>query len=397
MGKIMIFDGENYDFWYVKIKTIFLSYDLWDYVEDEYDESEDTTTLTNAERQQLKDHKKKDAKALGLIQQGVADTIFPRIINASKAKEAWDILEKGYRGSTKTYGEDISNQRIVEKILISLPEKYDSIVAVIEETKELENLSVEELMGSIKAFEQRLSKRSEKTIESAFQSKLNVSSRNQEKYPSSFDRSKGESSRGGRHGRGRGRGRNSRGRGRNNFERSGNIKSTQQNCGICKRSSHVDKDCWFWGKPQCFNCKKFGHVQKDYRLKINQQANFSEEQEGETSMFYACHSTSEQNDDVWFLDSGCSNYMTGDKNIFLEIDFSSNSQVRMGNGALVQAKGKCTIAIETKKGRKHIRDVLLVPDLEQNLLSVGQLVEHGYSIHFDEDSCKIYDKESYFP
>ncbi|XP_059635244.1 uncharacterized protein LOC132277401 [Cornus florida] len=218
---------------------------------DEYDELEDTTTLMNAQRQQLKDHKKKDAKALGLIQQGVADTIFPKIINASKAKEAWDILEKEYRGSTKvvnqmkTYGEDISNQRIVEIFLISLPEKYDSIVAVIEETKELENLSVEELMGSIKAFEQRLSMRSEKTIESAFQSKLNVSSKNQEKYPSSFDRSKGESSRGGRHGRGRGR--NSRGRGRNNFERSGNIESTQQNCGICKRSSHVDKDCWFRG------------------------------------------------------------------------------------------------------------------------------------------------------
>ncbi|XP_059628627.1 uncharacterized protein LOC132271301 [Cornus florida] len=321
-----IFYGENYDFWYVKMKTIFLSYDLWDYFEYEYDEPEDTTTLTNTQRQQLKDYKKKDAKALGLIQQGVVDTIFPRIINASKAKEAWDILEKEYRGSTKTYGEDISNQRIVEKILISLLEKYDSIVAVIEETKELENLSVEELMGSIKAFEQRLNRRSEKTIESVFQSKLNVSSKNQEKYPSSFDRSKGESSRGGRHGRGRGRG-------RNNFERNRNIESTQQNYGICKRRSHVDKDCWFQGKPQCFNCKKFGHVQKDCWLKTNQQANFSEEQEGETSMFYACHSTSEQNDDVWFLDSGCNNHMTGDKNIFLEIDFSSNSQVRMGNGA----------------------------------------------------------------
>ncbi|XP_059639810.1 uncharacterized protein LOC132282221 [Cornus florida] len=282
-----IFDGENYDFWYVKMKTIFLSYDLWDYVEDE-------------------------------------------IINASKAKEAWDILEKKYRGSTKvvnqmkTYGEDISIQRIVEKILISLPEKYDSIVAVIEETKEFENLSVEELMGSIKAFEQRLNRRSKKTIESVFQSKLNVSSKNQEKYPSSFDRSKGESSRGGRH---------ERGRGRNNFKRSRNRESTQQNCGICKRSSHVDKDCWFRGKPQCFNCKKFGHVQKDCRLKTNQQANFSEEQEGEASMFYACHTTSEQKDDVWFLDSWCSNHMTGDKNIFLEIDSSSNSQVRMGNGA----------------------------------------------------------------
>ena len=54
--------------------------------------------------------------------------------------------------------------------------------------------------------------------ESAFQSKLNVSSKNYEKDPSSLvltvDRYKGESSRGGRHERGRGSG-------RSNFERSG--------------------------------------------------------------------------------------------------------------------------------------------------------------------------------
>ena len=70
------------------MKTIFLSFDLWDYVEDGFVEVEDTTNLSIAEKQQLKDHRKKDAKALSLIQQGVADSIFPRIINATKAKVA---------------------------------------------------------------------------------------------------------------------------------------------------------------------------------------------------------------------------------------------------------------------------------------------------------------------
>lgn len=62
-------------------------------------------------------------------------------------------------------------------------------------------------------------------------------------------------------------------------------------------------------------------------------------------MFYACHAMSEQKNDVWFLDSGCSNHMTGDESIFVKLDTSSNSQVRMGNGALIQAKGKGTIAV----------------------------------------------------
>ncbi|KAF8402904.1 hypothetical protein HHK36_010996 [Tetracentron sinense] len=69
--------------------------------------------------------------------------------------------------------------------------------------------------------------------------------------------------------------------------------------------------------------------------------------------------------------------MTGNQSIFVNMDTFTNSQVRMRNGVLVQAKGKGTIAIETKKGAKYIQDVLLVPDLEQNLLSVGQLVEYG--------------------
>ena len=74
------------------------------------------------------------------------------------------------------------------------------------------------------------------------------------------------------------------------------------------------------------------------------------------------------------------------------MDTSPNSQVKMENGALVQAKGNGIIVVETKKGARYISDVLLVSDLEKNLLSVGQLVEHGYSIHFEEECCKIFDK-----
>ena len=57
-------------------------------------------------------------------------------------------------------------------------------------------------------------------------------------------------------------------------------------CGICKRKSHLEKDCWFKGKPQCRNCKKFGHVEKACRLKQNHQANFFEEQESENIILY---------------------------------------------------------------------------------------------------------------
>jgi hypothetical protein len=84
--------------------------------------------------------------------------------------------------------------------------------------------------------------------------------------------------------------------------------------------------------------------------------------------------------------------MTGDESILVDIDTAGNSQVKMGNGAVVQVKGKGKMPVKTKAGIKYIYDVLLVPNLTQNLLSVGQLVEHGYSVIFEGKGCAIYNK-----
>ncbi|KAH7519115.1 hypothetical protein JRO89_XSUnG0132800 [Xanthoceras sorbifolium] len=86
------------------MKTLFISQDLWDLIEDEYEELESTTVLaswSDAKKKEFKENKKKDAKALFFIQQGVSKTIFPRISFASKSKEAWEILKVEFQGSEK--------------------------------------------------------------------------------------------------------------------------------------------------------------------------------------------------------------------------------------------------------------------------------------------------------
>ena len=70
--------------------------------------------------------------------------------------------------------------------------------------------------------------------------------------------------------------------------------------------------------------------------------------------------------------------MSGDESIFSNLDTSKKSQVKLGNGALVEAKGKGTISIQTK----YINDVLLVPSLEHDLLSVGQMMEMDMLYYF---------------
>ena len=43
----------------------------------------------------------------------------------------------------KSYGENISKENIVKKKLLTLTEKYDDIVTIIEETKDLSKISIE--------------------------------------------------------------------------------------------------------------------------------------------------------------------------------------------------------------------------------------------------------------
>ena len=76
----------------------------------------------------------------------------------------------------RAYGETLTDKRVVEKILIKLLEKYDSIVTTIEETKDLTTLSVTDLIGSLEAYEKRLNRHDESTLENAFQPKLNFRS-----------------------------------------------------------------------------------------------------------------------------------------------------------------------------------------------------------------------------
>ncbi|GAV58344.1 UBN2 domain-containing protein [Cephalotus follicularis] len=77
----------------------------------------------------------------------------------------------------RTFGENISNQKVVEKILRSLLNKFDNVVTAIEESKDLSIFSLNELMGSILAHENRINKSTEKNLEHAFQSKMEVSNK----------------------------------------------------------------------------------------------------------------------------------------------------------------------------------------------------------------------------
>ncbi|KAA3477078.1 Retrovirus-related Pol polyprotein from transposon TNT 1-94 [Gossypium australe] len=93
----------------------------------------------------------------------------------------------------------------------------------------------------------------------------------------------------------------------------------------------------------------------------------------------------------WLIDSGCTNHMTSEESIFRNIDKNCISKVRIGNDKLIQAKGKGDVLINTPSGTTVISDVLLVPKIDHNLLSIGQFIEKKYSVIFKYSGCNIFD------
>ena len=95
------FNGKNYDYWSITMKALFTSQELWELVEDGFEEPANEAEfflLTQAERELLKNNKKKDAKALFFLYQAVHESVFPRIAAAKKSSEAWETLKTAYQG-----------------------------------------------------------------------------------------------------------------------------------------------------------------------------------------------------------------------------------------------------------------------------------------------------------
>ncbi|KAD3067000.1 hypothetical protein E3N88_34880 [Mikania micrantha] len=96
----------------------------------------------------------------------------------------------------------------------------------------------------------------------------------------------------------------------------------------------------------------------------------------------------------WFIDSGCSNHMTGVKESFTQLDESFKLEVNLGDKKKLKIEGKGTVRISLSNfSYKLLDDVYYVPMLEYNLLSVGQLMKKGYSLLFDDDMCVIRNKK----
>ena len=256
-------------------------------------------------------------------------------------------------------GEDMSDVKIVEKILRILTDKWNYIVCSIEESKDVDSLSVDALQSSLLVHEHKFKK------DGGEEQALAVT----DDYHGG--RGRGRSGFAFRGGRGRGRGRR-----------------------IFNKAT-----------VECYNCHKLGHFQSECQANYAEEEveemllmayveEIQEEEEVESSqlslMAHIEEPQKKHHNDVWFLDSGCSNHMCGELSLFSELNEGIKKTVRLGNHSQMKVMGAGNIRLSIEGVSHLVQDVLYVPDLKNNLLSIGQLQEKGLEILIKFNECRIY-------
>jgi hypothetical protein len=97
--------------------------------------------------------------------------------------------------------------------------------------------------------------------------------------------------------------------------------------------------------------------------------------------------SAQRQNNPWYIDSGCSKHMMGEKGKFLSLSESKLGNITFGNDALGKIKGKGMVSLSNGKGKSQ--DVLLVDGFKHNLLSVIQMCDKGCEVVFTSKDCKI--------
>ena len=86
-------------------------------------------------------------------------------------------------------------------------------------------------------------------------------------------------------------------------------------------------------------------------------------------------------DGVWCFDTGATSHMTGEKHTFATLDETVHGTVKFGDGSLVAIRGRGTAIFRCGNGDQYaLADVFFIPNLQSNIISVGQLDEGGCAV-----------------
>ena len=190
-GRPPLFDGTNFGFWKKRMTYYLMSLgpEVWNFCQNEYQ----TTSTLPIDQDDRKAYIT-NAKAMNSITSGIIDSEFTKIMHCTSAKEMWEKLVGLYDGDSKVkkaklqtrrrqferlkmedeediaayllrvaevvnslkgLDEKVEESTIVQKVLRSLLDRFDSKISVIEEAKDLDTLKMDELHGILTTYEMK--------------------------------------------------------------------------------------------------------------------------------------------------------------------------------------------------------------------------------------------------
>ena len=183
-----VFNGEGYHVWAARMEAHMEANDLWEAVEEDYEVAPLPANPTMAQIKNHKEKKSRKSKARATLFAAVSPEIFVRIMTLKSAFEVWNFLKKEYEGDERIRGMQILNlirqfelqkmkdsetikeysnrllsiankvrllgsefldSRLVQKILVTVPERFEATISSLENTKDLSKVSMAELIHAL--------------------------------------------------------------------------------------------------------------------------------------------------------------------------------------------------------------------------------------------------------
>jgi len=107
----------------------------------------------------------------------------------------------------------------------------------------------------------------------------------------------------------------------------------------------------------------------------------------------ACNAEAKASD-IWYLDSGATKHMSNSKERFKSLYEDATTKVFTATDQYLESSGKGSIKLCTRINKNdsnlvELKDVIYVPKLRNNLLSVSAITDKGYVVMFDNKGALV--------
>lgn len=141
-------------------------------------------------------------------------------------------------------------------------------------------------------------------------------------------------------------------------------------------------------KPKfCSECGQPGHGPKNCHK--NQGAGYSQQKGSRSGRAFMVSTSSDSND--WLFDSGATQHMSKTDLNFVKKKPISHS-IQTAGDSRMNAIAKGEVVLDGEIMSIPVKDVLIVPKLSMNLLSISQICKRGFKVFFGSSYCEVIDQ-----